>query len=118
MHIAIFQAVNTIDPRYEPYQGHTTPTVAASQEAAATAAAATVLIKLLPAESEAKVAQARDAYLAAIPDGEAKSVGVKLGNETAIKAIASRANDGNDTPDAYRPQTQPGVYTETMPVYG
>ena len=118
MHIAIFQAVNTIDPRYEPYQGHTTPTVAASQEAAATAAAATVLIKLLPAESEAKVAQARDAYLAAIPDGEAKSVGVKLGNEAAIKAIASRANDGNDTPDAYRPQTQPGVYTETMPVYG
>jgi hypothetical protein len=67
---------------------------------AATAAAAAVLIKLRPAESEAKVAQAREAYLAAIPDGEVKSVGVKLGNEAVIKAIASRANDGNDTPDA------------------
>jgi hypothetical protein len=118
MHIAIFQAVNAIDPRYEPYQGHATPKVAASQEAAATAAAATVLIKMLPAESEAKVVQARDAYLAAIPGGEAKSLGVKLGSEAAIKAIASRANDGNDTPDAYRPQTQAGVYAETMPVYG
>jgi hypothetical protein len=32
------------------------------------------------AESEAKVAQARDAYLAAILDGEAKSLGVKLGS--------------------------------------
>jgi hypothetical protein len=118
MHIAIFQAVNAIDPRYEPYQEQATAMVTASPEAAATAAAATVLIKLLPAESETKVAQARDAYLAAIPDGEAKSLGVKLGSEAAIKAIASRANDGNDAPDAYRPQTQPGVYTETMPVYG
>ena len=72
----------------------------ASPEAAATAAAATVLIKLLPTESEAKVAQARDAYLTAIPDGEAKSLGVKLGSEAAIKAIASCANDGNDAPDA------------------
>lgn len=51
-------------------------------------------------ESEAKVAQARDAYLAAILDGEAKSLGVKLGSEAAIKAIASFANDGNDAPDA------------------
>ena len=100
MHIAIFQAVNAIDPRYEPYQEQATAKVTASPEAAATAAAATVLIKLLPAESEAKVAQARDAYLAAIPDGEAKSLGVKLGSEAAIKAIASRANDGNDAPDA------------------
>jgi hypothetical protein len=90
MHIAIFQAVNTIDPRYEPYQGQATPKVAASEEAAATAAAATVLIKLLPAENEARIAQARDDYLAAIPEGEAKSLGVKLGNEAAIKAIASR----------------------------
>ena len=118
MHIAIFQAVNTINPRYEPYQGQATPKVAASQEAATTAAAATVLIKMLPAESEAKIVQARDAYLAAIPDGEAKSLGVQLGSEAAIKVIASRANDGNDTPDTYRPQTQPGIYTETMPVYG
>jgi len=118
MHIAIFQAVNTIDPRYEPYQGQVVPKVAASQEAAATAAAAAVLIKMLPAESEAKVAQARDAYLAAIPDGEARSLGIKLGSEAAIKAIASRANDGIDAPDAYRPRTQPGVYTETMAVYG
>ena len=118
MHIAIFQAVNTIDPRYEPYQGQAVPKVAASEEAAATAAAATVLIKLLPAESETRITQARDDYLAAIPEGDAKSLGVKLGNEAAIKAIASRTNDGNDTPDAYRPRTQAGVYTETMPVYG
>ena len=33
---------------------------------------------------EAKVAQARDAYLTAIPDGEAKSLGVKLGSEGVV----------------------------------
>ena len=74
--------------------------------------------RLLPAESEARIAKARDDYLAGIPEGEAKSLGVKLGNEAAIKAIASRTNDGNDMPDAHRPRTQPGVYTETMAVYG
>jgi hypothetical protein len=41
MHIAIFQAVYTIDPRYEPYQGQVMPKVSASQDAAPTAAAST-----------------------------------------------------------------------------
>ena len=118
MHIAIFQAVNTIEPRYEPYQGQVLPRVSASLEAAATAAASTVLMKLLPADVAAKVAQAREAYLAAIQNGEAKMLGVKLGDQVAIRLIESRTDDGNDTVDAFRPETRPGVYTETMPVYG
>ena len=118
MHIAIFQAVNTVDPRYEPYQGQAMPRVDASQEAAAAAAASTVLMQLLPPENKAKVAQARDAYLAGIPDGNAKTVGIKLGDDMAIKLIESRANDGNDTVDGFRPVTAPGVYTETNPIYG
>jgi hypothetical protein len=118
MHIAIFQTVNTIDPRYEPYQGQALPRVDASQEAAAAAAASTVLMQLLPPENKAKAAQARDAYLAAIADGNAKPLGIKLGDEVAMKLIESRANDGNDTVDGFRPATAPGVYTETNPIYG
>jgi hypothetical protein len=118
MHIAIFQTVNTIDPRYEPYQGQALPKVDASQEAAAAAAASTVLMQLLPPENKAKVAQARDAYLAAIADGNAKPLGIKLGDEVAMKLIESRANDGNDTVDGFRPATAPGVYTETNPIDG
>lgn len=118
MHVAIFQAVNTIDPRYEPYQGQAMPRVDASQDAAAAAAASTVLMQLLPPESKAKVAQARDAYLANIPDGDAKMLGIKLGDGVAMKLIESRANDGNDTVDGFRPVTAPGVYTQTMPIYG
>ena len=118
MHIAIFQAVNTIDPRYEPYQEQVFPRIDASQDAAAAAAASTVLLQLLPPENRAKAAQARDAYLAGIPDGNAKTLGIRLGDEVAMKLIESRAGDGNDAVDAFRPVTAPGVYTETMPIYG
>jgi PAP2 superfamily len=118
MHIAIFQAVNTIDPRYEPYQGKALPRIGASQEAAAAAAASTVLMQLLPPETKAKAAQARDAYLTSIPDSDAKTLGIELGDAVAMQLIASRANDGNDTVDEFRPVTAPGVYTGTMPVYG
>jgi hypothetical protein len=118
MHIAIFQAVNTIDPRYEAYGGQAMPKAPASLDAAAAAAASTVLMKLLPADGAAKVAREREAYLAGIPDGEAKTLGIKLGDDAAIKVIESRVNDGDDTEYAFRPVTQPGVYTGTMPVYG
>ena len=49
-------------------------------------------------------------YLASIPDGAAKSDGVKLGEAVAAKVLEERANDGADAPDAYRPRTTPGVY--------
>jgi hypothetical protein len=117
MHLAIFGAVNTIDPHYQPYDGQTHAQIDASQEAAATSAAAAVLIKMLP-EKAANIAQDRDIYLARIPDGDAKTHGVKLGEEMAIIAMKSRLNDGYGAPNAFRPVTQPGVYTETMPIYG
>ena len=117
MHLAIFAAVNTIDPHYQPYNDQTLPRIDASQEAAATSAAATVLIRMLP-DKAAKISQERDSYLASIPDSDAKSRGIKLGEEMAIKAIESRLDDGYGAPNAFRPVTQPGVYTETMLTYG
>jgi hypothetical protein len=45
--------------------------------------------------------------LAAIPDGEAKADGVKLGAAVANKAFHARASDA---PHAYRPNTRPGLY--------
>src|SRR6516164_10905702 len=86
MHMAMFEAVNSIDPRYESYLGVTKPRVGGSQDAAAASAAATVLSKMDP-EDAPKVKEALDAYLAGIPDGEDKAQGIKLGEETAIKVI-------------------------------
>jgi hypothetical protein len=52
-------------------------------------------------------------YLTSIPDGPAKSDGIKLGEAVAAKVLQTRANDGFDAPDAYRPRTAPGVYVPT-----
>ena len=76
-----------------------------------------MLSKLDP-EDAAKVKAATEAYLAHLPNGQAKDQGIKLGLDTAARVLELRTHDGDDVQDAYRPVTQPGVYTETMPVYG
>jgi hypothetical protein len=53
------------------------------------------------------------AYLAPLPDGAAKSEGVRLGETIAAKVVAARANDGSGAPDDYRPRTTPDVYVAT-----
>jgi PAP2 superfamily len=107
MHVAMFNAVNSIDPRYQPYkfQDHASPD--ASQDAAAASAAANVLAGVVP-RSEVRATLAT--YLATIPDTEAKARGVKLGEDVAAKMLELRADDGSKTPNAYRPVTHPGVY--------
>jgi hypothetical protein len=52
-------------------------------------------------------------YLATLPDGEAKSKGVQLGQEVARRILEIREKDGASAPDAYRPKTKPGVYIPT-----
>jgi hypothetical protein len=112
VHVAMFDAVNSIERRYRPYLVQLTAQKTTSQEAAAAAAAATVLIGLHPeAAEELKAALAT--YLATIADGEAKSDGIKLGEAVAAKVLQARANDGANAADAYRPKTKPGVYVPT-----
>ena len=112
MHVAMFDAVNSIDPRYKPYMVHLSVPPDTSKEAAAASAAAAVLIKLAP-NSAPDVQSTLTKYLATLPDGEAKSNGIKLGQEVAAKIIEGRVNDGASAPDAYRPKTSPGVYVPT-----
>jgi hypothetical protein len=112
MHAAMFDAVNSIERRYQPYLAQLPASPTTSKDAAAAAAAATVLTRLLPgAEDELKGALA--AYLTKLPDAEGKSDGIKLGLAVAGKVLEARANDGSDAPDAYRPKTAPGVYVPT-----
>jgi hypothetical protein len=64
-----------------------------------------------PAQAELKAATT--AYLSNIPDGDAKSEGIRLGEVVAAKILEARANDGADAADAYRPKAKPGVYVPT-----
>jgi len=52
-------------------------------------------------------------YLAPIPDGIAKTDGIKLGEAVAARVVEARTNDGADAADDYRPRTTPGVYVPT-----
>jgi PAP2 superfamily len=112
VHVAMFDAVNSIERRYRPYLVQLTAHNTTSQEAAAAAAAATVLIGLHP-EAAGELKAALATYLAAIADGAAKSDGIKLGEAVAAKVLQARANDGANAADAYRPKTKPGVYVPT-----
>jgi hypothetical protein len=110
VHAAMFDAVNSIERRYQPYLVQLPVPKTTSQEAAAAAAAATVLAGLPARQGSAEIKAALASYLAAIPDGAAKSDGIKLGEAVAAKVLQARENDGANAADAYRPRTTPGVY--------
>ena len=115
MHVAMFDAVNSIEPRYRPYLTKLPAAASTSKEAAAASAAGTVLASLNPQAAE-EFRSAMASYLATIPDSEAKAQGIKLGEAVAAKILEARANDGADAPDSYRPKTKPGVYVATPPM--
>src|SRR6266436_6198827 len=112
VHAAMFDAVNSIERRYRPYLVQLPAESATSKEAAAAVAAATILATIDP-KTAGDMKAALAAYLAPLPEGVAKSDGVKLGLAVAAKVLEARANDGCDAPDAYRPRTTPGVYVPT-----
>jgi hypothetical protein len=115
LHLAMFDAVNSIDRSYRPYVVQLAASKATSREAAATAAAARVLIGLHP-EAAAQIRVASENALAVIPDGEAKADALALGEAVAEKILSLRSNDGANAPDDYRPKTTPGVYVPTATV--
>jgi hypothetical protein len=115
VHLAMFEAVNAIDPRYASYKFKLEAPRNASREAAAAAAAASVLMKMFPDARQAVQTELMK-YLLAIPDGEAKAAGIAVGEKAAEAIIALRAKDGADAPDIYRPRTTAGRYVPTAAV--
>ena len=121
MHLAMYQCVNSVEPRHAPYKAKLDAPATVSKEAAAAVAAAVVLSKLHP-EDQAKVDGELKQYLAQIPDGLAKDEGVAFGQKVAEEIVTSRANDGSNAPDTYRPRTTAGRYVATsllvVPMWG
>ena len=121
--------VNAIDRRYEPYTYDVQAPAGSSEAAAVAAAARSALVVVLldlpselfpPACGAAGIATVEAAYtaaLAAIPDGDAKSQGVAVGEAAAAAIVALRSDDhANDAPlvDVDYPQgTEPGEYKFT-----
>jgi hypothetical protein len=112
VHVAMFDAVNSIERRYRPYLLQLPAPAETSKETAAAAAAGAVLVGLFPnVADELKAALAT--YLAAIPDNAAKAYGIRIGEAVAAKVVSERASDGSNAADAYRPKAKPGIYVPT-----
>src|SRR5262245_16324281 len=106
VHVAMSDAINTVRNGY-PLVVATLPAAPdASAEAAAATAARQILTKIYP-EQIAKIEEAYTASLKPIPDGPAKTEGVKLGMAVAEAVQADRAKDGTNAPDTSTGRTRP-----------
>jgi hypothetical protein len=114
VHVAMSDAINTVQNRYARVVATVPPAPGASAEAAAATAARQILNQIYPQQKEkARIEEAYAASLKAIPDGPAKTAGIKLGMEVADAVYAYCANDGTNAPDTYRPHAAPGAYVPT-----
>lgn len=113
VNLAMFDAVNSVEPRYQPYLVKLTPPTPTAPEAAAASAAATALAGLHP-QAAASFKAALAEYLAGLDAApEALANGVRLGESVARKLLEARANDGATAVDPYRPRTRAGQYVPT-----
>jgi hypothetical protein len=125
VHGAVYDAVNAIDGRYEPYLAAPPAEPWYSQDAAAATAAYRVLVDSRPpvvaaAQQTALLAYVQplyDAALAAIPPGPAKDGGVATGNAAAEAMIDARTDDGRFGPFRFAVGTQPGQWRPVLPAF-
>jgi hypothetical protein len=113
VHLAMFDAINSIDRRYTPYRVQLSAAPGTSREAAAAAAAHFAMVRLYPNQAK-DFDTFYEASLAAVPDGDPKSNGIQLGEQMAAEILALRAKDGADAPNTYRPHVAAGVYVPTV----
>jgi hypothetical protein len=113
--IAMYDAVAAVDGGAPPLISAPPVTRPADADAAVAAAAHDVLIARVPGQATV-VQLAYDQYLAAIPDGPAKSNGIAVGQAAAAAVLADRANDRFDEdPDWVQPTPGPGVFEPVLP---
>ena len=116
VHVAMFDAVNSIDRRYTPYRVQSPAAPGTSRETAAAAAAHFALVRLYPDQAK-DFDSFYQTSLTTVPDGQPKSNGIQLGEAVAAEILALRAKDGANAPNSYRPYTVAGIYVPTaLPV--
>jgi hypothetical protein len=110
VHVAIYDAVNAIDRKHEPYAIVPTSRVdGASQEAAVVGAAYGVLKGLFPGRS-ALYQSAYDTYVLNAAADASKVRGLAVGAEVAAGILELRKNDGRLTPVTYVTTGAPGDF--------
>jgi hypothetical protein len=119
VHTAVYDAVNSIDERYEPYLVEVRARDWYSKDAAAATAAYRVLLGIVPGQ-QAALGPLYQESLASIPAGRAKEGGILVGEIAAAAMLAARTGDGRG--GAYRfpvPATlEVGQWRPVLPALG
>jgi hypothetical protein len=117
MHAAVYDAVNAIVETHAEYLVHLNAPRHASVAAAAAQAAHDVLVQLYPSQASMLDADLATS-LAAVPAGQAKDQGVRVGATAAAQILALRSNDGSAAaPIPFTPGMTPGDYQLTPPAF-
>ena len=114
--VAMYDAVNSIDGRFQPFAVRVSAPRGASRDAAASVAAHDVLAHYLPLQQVTLDADLQ-ASLDAIADGPAKTAGINVGHAVAAQWLALRLGDGLEAPVVLPlPDPGPGIW-EPVPTY-
>jgi len=134
--IAVHDALNAIDRRYETYSVVPTASANASPDAAVAAAMRRVTLALLdPVPPSADKTAAIDAVnaafdnvLGAMPYSASENAGIAAGNAAGDAILLARANDGSATPNTpyvlapgigvYQPTPNPEFPAQIVPAFG
>ena len=110
MHVAMFDVVNAITPRYQAYRQPSPPLTGVGAELAAAAAARAVLVAVYPEQSAVFDVLYEKSKARVQIDSAPSEV---YGGTIAKSLLAERASDNVDMQETFRPDTRPGVYLPT-----
>lgn len=105
--LAVYDAVVAIEGGYEPYAAAITAYPGANVGAAVATAAYLTARARVAASQHAYLDTQYASYLAVIPDGQAKTDGVQVGEAAATAMLSLRANDGFDNTVLYQCTSDP-----------
>jgi hypothetical protein len=116
LHVAIYDAVNSISGRAQPYHTHLIPPDECSAEAAATAAGHEVINSLYPGVKARSDSLLEDFVLRSSANA-ALTNGLAFGSQIARTVLNSRASDGSSIDIPYIPNDEPGNWLRTPPFF-
>jgi hypothetical protein len=118
VHLAIYDAVNAIDHRFQSYGPDISAPMDASQDAAVIEAAYRMLLYLFP-DKAATLTTQYNAALAVVANGTPKTDGMQAGLAAANSIIALRTGDGRgaSVPYTWPSVPTPGVWIPTPPAF-
>jgi hypothetical protein len=115
--LAMFEALNAIDRRFEPYLGLAKADPKASQEAASATAAYEVLLAHFPSQ-KAALEESYAMTLDTVADARARELGVSVGKAAAALALKGGIVDPSVVQTPYLPRTAVGIWVPTqLPVF-